>query len=372
MTNISEIDIPQISINNMKKLITGISTDITTAGTQALMLWGSPGIGKSDLVRQLAEDLDRIFVDVRLSTIDPVDLRGLPMINVEEQLTNWLPPSFLPNVQSEPGILFLDEINAAPPMLQASAYQLILDRKLGEYQIPEDWLVIAAGNKLSDRSVTHRMPSALSNRFSHFEIIVSKEEWFQWAWQNNIDPFIISFLRFHPQLLFDFNPQNNKLAFPTPRSWSFASVYRPIRDENPDLYFKGVQSCVGYSATKQLMAFSKNKDMLIDPEIILSGKDYSLPNDPGVHYVMMGALIQSLLSNLSSDRITNYFEYANSFENTSFSDYGVVIVKELINALINDNPLANNENGMTILQKNSSYKSWLNKHSKLLMEINSQ
>ena len=138
MTNISEIDIPQISINNMKKLITGISTDITTAGTQALMLWGSPGIGKSDLVRQLAEDLDRIFVDVRLSTIDPVDLRGLPMINVEEQLTNWLPPSFLPNVQSEPGILFLDEINAAPPMLQASAYQLILDRKLGEYQIPED------------------------------------------------------------------------------------------------------------------------------------------------------------------------------------------------------------------------------------------
>ena len=89
-------------------------------------------------------------------------------------------------------------------MLQASAYQLILDRKLGEYQIPEDWLVIAAGNKLSDRSVTHRMPSALSNRFSHFEIIVSKEEWFQWAWQNNIDPFIISFLRFHPQLLFDF------------------------------------------------------------------------------------------------------------------------------------------------------------------------
>ncbi|NDB28388.1 hypothetical protein EB151_02425 [archaeon] len=120
------------------------------------------------------------------------------------------------------------------------------------------------------------------------------------------------------------------------------------------------------------MAFSKNKDMLIDPEIILSGKDYSLPNDPGVHYVMMGALIQSLLTNPSSDRITNYFEYANSFENTSFSDYGVVIVKELINALMNDNPLANNENGMTILQKNSSYKSWLNKHSKLLMEINSQ
>ena len=87
---------------------------------------------------------------------------------------------------------------------------------------------------------------------------------------------------------------------------------------------------------------------------------------------MMGALIQSLLTNPSSDRITNYFEYANSFENTSFSDYGVVIVKELINALMNDNSLANNENGMTILQKNSSYKSWLNKHSKLLMEINSQ
>jgi len=141
---------------------------------QPVFLWGSPGVGKSQVVKQTATSMQLDIIDVRAILLDPVDLRGIPKINIEG-MSEWCAPSFLPTTGE--GVLFLDELNAAPPLVQAACYQLILDRRIGEYQLPDGWAIIAAGNREQDRAVTHKMPSALSNRFVHIDFTVNSHEW---------------------------------------------------------------------------------------------------------------------------------------------------------------------------------------------------
>src|SRR5258705_1979645 len=165
---------------------------------QPVFIWGGPGIGKSAVVRQLATDMAIPLQDVRALLLDPVDLRGLPFLG-QDGRSKWATPEFLP--QDGSGILFLDELNAAPAMVQASCYQLVLDRKLGEYNLPDGWAIVAAGNRDSDRAVTTRMPSPLRNRFVHLEFEVDLQEWSEWAIQAGIRPELIAFLRFRQDLL---------------------------------------------------------------------------------------------------------------------------------------------------------------------------
>ncbi|MGC2744685.1 MAG: MoxR family ATPase, partial [Candidatus Angelobacter sp.] len=162
------------------------------AAQQPVFVWGGPGIGKSALIRQLAGSLKKSLRDVRALLLDPVDLRGLPYFS--DGQSKWATPEFLP--KDGEGILFLDELNAAPAMVQASCYQLVLDRKLGEYTLPDGWAVIAAGNHDSDRGVTTRMPTPLRNRFVHLDFEVDLQDWSEWAIQSGIRAEVIAFLRF--------------------------------------------------------------------------------------------------------------------------------------------------------------------------------
>jgi MoxR-like ATPase len=150
---------------------------------QPVFVLGPPGIGKSQVVAQVARQEGLALIDVRAVLLDPVDLRGLPHID-EQHRACWCPPDFLPQVGS--GILFLDELNAAPPLVQAACYQLVLDLRLGEYQLPESWSIVAADNRETDRAVTHRMPSALANRFVHLNFDVDVEQWLVWAQAHDI------------------------------------------------------------------------------------------------------------------------------------------------------------------------------------------
>ena len=182
-----------------------------------VMLWGPPGVGKSQMVAQVAQHHDVNLIDIRLSQMEPSDLRGIPFRN--ELAVEWAVPSMLPNAvrHGQQGILFLDEITSAPPSVSAAAYQLILDRKLGEYEVPDGWAIIAAGNRQGDRGVTYSMPAPLANRFSHYEVDINLDDWVAWAYANSIDERIIAFLRFRQDLLFDFDPAHNPIAFPSPR-----------------------------------------------------------------------------------------------------------------------------------------------------------
>ena len=163
-----------------------------------VMLWGPPGVGKSQMVAQIAAQHKAPVIDIRLSQMEPSDLRGIPF-RVNE-LVEWAVPAMLPDAKRHggKGILFLDEITSAPPSVSAAAYQLILDRKLGNYQVPAGWAIFAAGNRQGDRGVTYTMPAPLANRFSHYEVDVNLDDWVAWAWQRGIDARIIAFLRFRP------------------------------------------------------------------------------------------------------------------------------------------------------------------------------
>lgn len=186
-------------------------------GTWPVFIWGAPGVGKSSLVRLVAQERDLPVIDIRAPLLDPTDIRGVP--SIIEGKAVWSPPSFLPT-EGE-GILFFDELNAAPPLVQASLYQLTLDRAVGEYRLPDGWRIVAAGNRAQDASIVHRMPAALSNRFIHLDYEVSVDDWRSWAIRQGINPLIMGFIATRPELLF--NMQKAERGFPTPRSWHMLS-----------------------------------------------------------------------------------------------------------------------------------------------------
>ena len=182
-------------------------------------IWGPPGIGKSAIVREVARAHKLPVIDLRASLLDPTDLRGIP--SIQNGLAVWCPPSFLPREGQPAGVLFLDEINAAPPLVQASLYQLVLDRRVGEYELPKGWWIVAAGNRQQDRAITFRMSSALANRFVHVELETDIADWRSWAIEHQLDLNVISFLGVRPALLLQ--EPGDEAAFATPRSWEILS-----------------------------------------------------------------------------------------------------------------------------------------------------
>jgi MoxR-like ATPase len=272
------------------------------AAKEPVFIWGGPGIGKSAVVRQLAQVLKIPLQDVRALLLDPVDLRGLPFLAPDGR-SKWATPDFLP--QDGAGILFLDELNAAPAMVQASCYQLVLDRKLGEYTLPKEWAIMAAGNRDSDRAVTNRMPSPLRNRFVHLEFEVDLQDWSEWAISSGIRPEVIAFLRFRQELLSVFDRDAN--AFPSPRSWEFVSR---ILDSGPD---KSVEhelfaGAVGAGAATEFSAFLKMfRELPNIDAILLNPLKEPVPDNAAAQYAVASALARSA-SDANFDRICLYLE----------------------------------------------------------------
>ena len=192
-----------------------------------VFLWGPPGIGKSELVADIGTELDALVIDLRMALLDPTDLRGIGFYNPQTNTMDWAPPVDLPTEEQAARykliILFLDEMNSAPPAVQSAAYQLILNRKIGQYKLPDNVAIIAAGNRETDKGVTYRMPAPLSNRFVHFEMRVDFDSWVTWAVTHDIHPDVIGYLSDHKVDLFDFSPTSSSRSFATPRSWTFVS-----------------------------------------------------------------------------------------------------------------------------------------------------
>ena len=214
-------------------------------------LWGPPGIGKSSVVKSIAADLSLPVVDLRASLLDPTDLRGIP--TVQDGQAVWCPPSFLPQKGDKPGLLFLDEINAAPPLVQASLYQLVLDRQIGEYLLPEGWSIVAAGNRQTDRSVVFRLSSALANRFVHLDFETDVEDWRMWAISKAINPLIVGFIAARPELLS--TAPGDATAYPTPRSWEMVSDVVKAHDQDIDSCWDVIPGIVGEAAAIEFSGY---------------------------------------------------------------------------------------------------------------------
>jgi hypothetical protein len=272
------------------------------AARQPVFLWGGPGIGKSAIVRQLAAELSLRLQDVRALLLDPVDLRGLPFLGPEGR-AKWAMPDFLPREGS--GVLFLDELNAAPAMVQAGCYQLVLDRKLGEYTLPEGWAIIAAGNREGDRAVTTRMPTPLRNRFVHLEFEVDAQEWAQWAIQAGVRAEVIAFVRFRSELLSVFDRDAN--AFPSPRSWEFVSrVLDAVSD--PAVEHELFAGAVGAGAATEFSAFLRTfRELPNIDAILLNPLREPVPENAAAQYAVAAALARCA-SELNFDRISTYLQ----------------------------------------------------------------
>jgi hypothetical protein len=299
-----------------------------------VMLWGPPGVGKSDMVREVAENHQAPVIDIRLSQMEPSDLRGIPFrVNGSVE---WAIPSILPNSERHgaEGILFLDEITSAPPTVSAAAYQLILDRRLGEYQVPEGWAIFAAGNRQGDRGVTYSMPAPLANRFSHFEVETNLDDWVAWAYRNDIDERIIAFLRFRPELLFDFDPAHNPVAFPSPRSWEFAHRALQKFDQHPQLLPGALQACVGPAAGVELNAFVNSLDKMPDLDAILAGEDVAVPDEIDLQYAIAAALVgRAIRAHDGGDGSVTHgriLDYARRFPQR---EMGVMLVSDMHRAI---------------------------------------
>jgi len=282
------------------------------------MLWGSPGIGKSSVIHQMGKNNNRKIYDIRLALLDPTDLRGIPFYNPKTNSAQWAQSSILPKempfgtiigqqeytdtdnvvevratlvmgadgqpylelpdhikeeiVRDQNAILFLDEINTAPPVIQAASYQLVLDRKIGEYFLPDGVSIIAAGNNEGDKAVTFKMPTPLMNRFVHIDFEVKFADWHEWAITNRkIADDVVGFLNFSEMHLNKFDPNSKSRGFPTPRSWEFVSK---ILDPNiPEAVLRGlIGGAVGDGAAIEFLKFREIRLNLPDPGDVLDGK----------------------------------------------------------------------------------------------------
>ena len=268
---------------------------------QPVFLWGAPGIGKSAVVAQVAAKAGLELQDVRALLLDPVDLRGLPFVAADGR-SRWATPGFLP-AEGTSGILFFDELNAAPAMVQASLYQLVLDRKLGEYRLPDGWTIIAAGNREGDRAVTTRMPTPLRNRFVHIDFDVDAEDWSQWAIQSGICPEVIAFIRFRPALLSAFD--RDATAFPSPRSWEFVSRILST-DPDPAVEYELIAGAVGTGAATEFTGFLRMfRDLPNIDAILLNPAAEAVPESPAAQYAVASALALRA-SDTNFDRIYAY------------------------------------------------------------------
>ena len=259
------------------------------------MIWGGPGIGKSEIPAQIAEESGVKLLDFRANLFDPVDVRGIPylakMKETVKHFTRWAVPDVFPIVDrdGEEGIFLIDELPTAPAATQNAFLQLLITREVGNYKIPDGWSIIAAGNRLTDAAAVYQMPSPVRNRLAHYELEADLGDWVEWAVSNGVDTSVVSFIRYRPNLLYNFNPED--YAFPTPRSWSYVDKRLKLTKIDEESLFYGVSALVGDGAAGEYIAFRQIYTELPDIDHLIDNPHtYKVDDNPAVMYALSGAL----------------------------------------------------------------------------------
>ncbi|TQE99187.1 MAG: AAA family ATPase [Spiribacter salinus] len=285
-------NIPSVNQTQLLSLMS-----VCAAARRPLLVWGSPGIGKSDLTRAFAEVVEGEVCDIRLAQYDAVDIRGLP--DVSENRTIWHPPSTLPLVGNDdwsddkPIVLFLDEILQAAPAVQSVAFQLVLERRIGEHELKPNVLIFAASNRETDRAGVQKMLLPLANRFMHVNLEPSLDAWKDWALASGVDPMLVAYLNFRPDMLdqFDEALKAGTKAFPTPRAWHAVSDVLAALEGDPDLRNVAVSSIVGEGVGAELAAFLRSASELPSWTKIIEGPEsIAIPDRPDMMYALVGLM----------------------------------------------------------------------------------
>lgn len=298
----------------------------------SVMLWGPPGVGKSQAVRQIAKEIEFAtgktvrVTDVRLLLFNPIDLRGIPTANADKTLAIWLKPQIFQMEDSEEivNILFLDEISAAPQSVQAAAYQITLDRVVGEHKLPDNCIVIAAGNRVTDKSVSFKMPKALANRLLHLEVEGSFDSWQKWAVRSGINEKVLGFLSFRNDRLFGFDATNDDLAFATPRSWEMVSSLLNNVEDDLDAMYPMIAGLVGSGVAIEFRSWCRIYQKLPCMEDIFEGRTELIPEGTdGMYAVVSSMTVYAREHKDDLAKIGNSLRYARRLP----ADFGMLLVE---------------------------------------------
>lgn len=285
-----------------------------------VFLQGPPGVGKSDVVRDLAAEMKIGFVDTRAAQMDPTDARGIPaVINGKAE---FLQSAEFPTEGR--GIWILDELSSAPPLVQAAFYQLVLDGKLGQYDKPKGWYIVAAGNRMKDRAVVAKMSSALANRFTWIDFEPNLDDWIAWAIAKSINPNVVGFIGWRGGELLapDFDPKADEKAYPTPRTWAMVSKWiNTIQNRN--ILHRTLEGAVGRGATAEFMAFLKVQTEIPDIDGILNGTNHWTPKDERID--LRYAVVSALAGRAKPKHYENVLKYADKLP----AEFNVMLIQQV-------------------------------------------
>ena len=337
------LNIPNMNVGTLVDMLTRLYSSVIKSGAplkeiaQTPFLWGPAGIGKSQAVFQFAKKLQfmtkkRVTVtDVRILLFSPIDLRGLPVADVEKEFAIWLKPKIFDMNPDDNciNILFLDELSAAPQSVQAAAYQICLDRQVGEHMLPENCIVIAAGNKTTDQGVSYKMPKPLCNRLMHFNIETNYMAWVKWAIANNIDSRIVGYLAFDNSKL-NIEPEASDMAFPTPRSWAFVNNILKYSDGDIKKDLPLIGGCVGTDTAHEFETWVRTNSDLPKVSEIFGGNCSKYPPTYDALSALTASLVYAIRSeraSITSSELENACYYVSKFP----SDYQMLFYTDLKN-----------------------------------------
>ena len=333
MGNIPPMNVGTIVEKLARAYSTVIQNELPVKTVPSVMLWGPPGVGKSQAVRQIAKEIESntgktvSVTDVRLLLFNPINLRGIPTSNADKTLAIWLKPQIF---QMDPSsdvinILFLDEISAAPQSVQAAAYQITLDRTVGEHWLPDNCIVIAAGDRTTDKSVAFKMPKALANRLMHIEVEESFHSWRQWAILSGVNEKVVGFLSFRQNYLMGFDSASDDLAFPTPRAWEMVSNLLNGIEDDIDKMYPLIAGIVGTGVAVEFRTWSQVYRELPVMEDIFDGKMPSVPQNTDAMYALTASMTSYAREHKDEmSRIANSIRYAEKLP----PDFGAVLMKD--------------------------------------------
>ena len=299
-----------------------------------LFIWGPPGIGKSEVVADVTKELGGHMIDLRMAQMEPTDIRGIPYFNKDLNKMDWAAPVDLPDAELASKypivVLFLDEMNSASPAVQAAGYQLILNRRVGKYVLPDNVVIVAAGNRDSDKGVTYRMPMPLANRFLHLEMRADFTSWQTWAVNKGIHKDVVGYLSFAKQDLNEFDSKSSSRAFATPRSWCFVSdLLNDDDDTDPDTILNLISGAVGDGLAIKFAAHRKFSGKMPNPMDILSGKVKDLAvKEISAMYALTIAMCYELKDAIENRKISSkdFHVMADNFFNYIMDNFETELV----------------------------------------------
>lgn len=298
--------LPEVSVETFTDIV---SMQLKENNYRTIFGIGKGGIGKTESIEALANRLGIGYIDIRLLLYSEVDLKGILYPNKEHTKTIWLQNDVLPDVNRDGkrGILVLDEITSTAKSVRTAVYQLINERRLGEYVLPDGWLIVCLGNGEEDGGDFQGMEGNFVNRCSMFRVVPSLESWKAWGYKNGLNDLVLSYVSWRPEHLHTYNEDEEFLPFSSPRSWKAVSDILNLHGANVDdeITRLRILSNIGTLVGNQFLAFCSCKDFVISPEDILSGtKENKFKNSEAL-YITMQSLVKLMGDEIARDKNNN-------------------------------------------------------------------